>query len=539
MADAQVTTSQSEISFPQISVNSKDSTIIILRNESDADVNIFSVIHYSNQFSVSDTSFVILPKDSVKLFIYYSPVQNVIDKDIFQFQLNDSVSAAVISVSGSGKLENHFYDSTFNLYDKELKDELYKLINSHTALGYNLARDKMFMEIDNKKVNGQGASQNTLEGVYTGREAVGYTSRSDAQSSTYDFNTEHTWPQSNFNSNEPMKSDLYHLYPTDSYANNKRSNYPFGNVTTVSWQEGGSKLGSDGSATVFEPRDAHKGNVSRSMFYFITCYPQNYGNFFSKKQENVFRVWNVTDPVDTAEMLRNDAIASYQHNRNPFIDNPGFVNRIYDFVNGTSHPVYANLLTSQNELVFDSTAVGDTSALSFYLINSGDDQLRISSVSIDDSTFKWVEIPGIISEKNFSKVNLIFIPDSAGDYNSTITFAGNGGTKSIILKGIGKSKTTTAVKDNVQSSFDYNLYQNYPNPFNPSTTISYQIKREGLVSIKIYDVLGNEVKTLVNEQKMPGRYSVNFDAGFLSSGIYFYSIRINNFISTKSMVLLK
>jgi glycosidase len=86
---------------------------------------------------------------------------------------------------------------------------------------------------------------------------------------------------------------------------------------------------------------------------------------------------------------------------------------------------------------------------------------------------------------------------------------------------------------------DYNLFQNYPNPFNPSTTIRYSIIKPDIVRIKIYDILGREVKTLVNELKQAGTYEVQFDASSLASGIYLYRIESGSFIQTKKMILLK
>lgn len=85
----------------------------------------------------------------------------------------------------------------------------------------------------------------------------------------------------------------------------------------------------------------------------------------------------------------------------------------------------------------------------------------------------------------------------------------------------------------------YRLSQNYPNPFNPSTTIAFQIPKESHVYIKIFDCLGNEIKTLVNEIKMEGSYAVKFDASNLSNGLYFYQMSADNFISTKKMLLIK
>ena len=86
---------------------------------------------------------------------------------------------------------------------------------------------------------------------------------------------------------------------------------------------------------------------------------------------------------------------------------------------------------------------------------------------------------------------------------------------------------------------NFNLYQNYPNPFNPSTTISWQISESQFVSLKIYDVLGNEIRTLINEEQQAGFHKVNFDAAALSSGMYFYSLQANNKTLTNKMILMK
>lgn len=86
---------------------------------------------------------------------------------------------------------------------------------------------------------------------------------------------------------------------------------------------------------------------------------------------------------------------------------------------------------------------------------------------------------------------------------------------------------------------EYSINQNYPNPFNPSTKISYSIKEEGLVTLKVYDVLGKEVATLVNENKAVGNYEVDFNASQLPSGMYIYKIQSGNFSDVKKMLLMK
>jgi hypothetical protein len=85
----------------------------------------------------------------------------------------------------------------------------------------------------------------------------------------------------------------------------------------------------------------------------------------------------------------------------------------------------------------------------------------------------------------------------------------------------------------------YSLSQNYPNPFNPVTRINYQLPSPDNVIMKIFDINGKEVQTLVNDFQTPGYYSVVFNAGNLSSGIYFYSLKAGKFYSTKRMLLLK
>ena len=110
-----------------------------------------------------------------------------------------------------------------------------------------------------------------------------------------------------------------------------------------------------------------------------------------------------------------------------------------------------------------------------------------------------------------------------------------------------EDSATTSGITNVEDEFiikEYELSQNFPNPFNPNTIISYQIPKQEFVSLKVYDVLGNEIATLVNEEKTSGKYNVEFsaiggDASSLASGIYFYKLHIGNYISVKKMSYLK
>lgn len=122
---------------------------------------------------------------------------------------------------------------------------------------------------------------------------------------------------------------------------------------------------------------------------------------------------------------------------------------------------------------------------------------------------------------------------AVGD-SGTILFTSNGG-----VTGIDEDESSTPDK--------FQLSQNYPNPFNPSTVISWQLTVGSFVTLKIYDVLGNEIATLVNEEQQAGKHSVNFDAtnnhllttNKLSSGIYYYGLKAGNYVQSKGMVYLK
>jgi len=96
-----------------------------------------------------------------------------------------------------------------------------------------------------------------------------------------------------------------------------------------------------------------------------------------------------------------------------------------------------------------------------------------------------------------------------------------------------------SVEGNESIPTKYLLYQNYPNPFNPTTTISYSIPKSGLITIKVYDVLGREIETLVNENKPIGNYSVQFNANKLISGVYFYRMESGSYIESKKFVIIK
>ena len=176
------------------------------------------------------------------------------------------------------------------------------------------------------------------------------------------YNREHTVPQSWFGEKTPMKSDLVHVVPTDGYVNNRRSNYPFGEVLNITYSSnndycklGSSKIAISGySDYVFEPDNSIKGDIARIYFYMATCYEKQCANWSSGNGKYVFSnenlglknwvvdmlmEWSELDPVDDVERARNDAVQTTevttkngkkkQNNRNPFVDYPGLEDYIW------------------------------------------------------------------------------------------------------------------------------------------------------------------------------------------------------------------
>lgn len=160
-------------------------------------------------------------------------------------------------------------------------------------------------------------------------------------------------------------------------------------------------------------------------------------------------------------------------------------------------------------------AVGDfystTSTSTYYTSNGGTN---------------WLNTSGILSGRlTRVKINNSPVGYIAGSNQTMFRTTNAGG-----LTGIYNSEISPS---------SYLLSQNFPNPFNPDTKINYSLPKKGFVTLKIYDILGREIRSLVNETKQPGNYSVDFNGSNLSSGVYFYRLESRGFTSTKSMVLIK
>ncbi len=249
-------------------------------------------------------------------------------------------------VTGEAAIPDGYYSGVNGKSSPDaILDALFNKIQGHTVISYSNLEDYY----EDTDFRGDTVWDMYSTCAFTMAEA------NKSQKAVCDgWNKEHSIPQSWFNEGSPMKSDLFHVYPTDARVNNFRNNFPYGEVngprgTGITNNTGNHALGKKGSNTfsgysgdVYEPDDEYKGDFARTYFYMCARYRDktlnaSYGSavFTSNKTnltdyaKNLFLKWHRQDPVSQKEIDRNQAVYGIQHNRNPFIDYPDFAEYIW------------------------------------------------------------------------------------------------------------------------------------------------------------------------------------------------------------------
>ena len=328
-----------------------------------------------------------------------------------------------------------------NLTGEELKSWLITNYydGKHQTLGYSTARMYLYNYIDNE--NG------IITCVYSGLEVnspYGGTTTYPAP-----INCEHTIPQSFFNEAEPMKSDIHHLFPTYENWNSTRSNYPLTDIddnSTTKWMylnqsqttipASNIDLYSEYANSTFEPRENHKGNAARAIFYFYTMYPTEAGDISQIGDINIFYQWHLDDPVDATEIERNNEIETYQGNRNPYIDYPETVASAWDLTPVNNPPSTPALQLTSNETSI-SLAWDNVSDENGYKLYKSDDAANYSLlVELTANTTNHTD-NSVIEETTYSYY-IIAYNDYGNSNNSNIVSGqlnsgGNGITTEVMF----------------------------------------------------------------------------------------------------------
>lgn len=258
-----------------------------------------------------------------------------------------------ISGTLAAQVPNDYYASAEGKKGAELKTALFEIIKNPQVVPYTDLWE-LFRITDSKKNNKvwDMYSDNPENGAgylfdFSNHRCGSYRKEGDC------YNREHTLPKSWYNESEELHSDLFHLYPTDGYVNNRRGNLPFGEAGITFWESSnGSKIGQntfgDYTQTIFEPIDAYKGDFARTFFYLVTAYEDllplwhsdqvggsSYPGF-SNWSLNLMLKWHREDPVSIKEVRRNEKVYQIQKNRNPYIDYPELVEYVWGDFKTTS-----------------------------------------------------------------------------------------------------------------------------------------------------------------------------------------------------------
>lgn len=301
--------------------------------------------------------------------------------------------ATAVALSISAQPSSTYYSSANGKSDAALKTALFNIIKNHTVISY----DGLITAYKTTDVDSNGKIWDIYSNYRfsTSSKCGNYSEEGDC------YNREHTVPQSWFGESSPMKSDLFHVLPTDGYVNGKRSNYPYGDVGTTSYTSGnGSKVGACSdqgfSGTVFEPIDEYKGDIARIYFYMATRYEDKistwsggvfgtssgFENGLKEWAINVLLQWHRNDPVSQKEIDRNNNVYTLQKNRNPFVDYP----RLAEYIWGDDMTESVDF--SQLTLYSNNPASGSSSTQTFtiyYNGNGGSTSVSSTAASSDGS----------------------------------------------------------------------------------------------------------------------------------------------------------
>ena len=350
------------------------------------------------------------------------------------------------------------------------------------------------------------------------------------------YNREHSFPQSWFGGAvEPMRSDMFFVYPTDKYVNGQRGNLPYGIVTTPNYtSNNGSKRGANTYLTeytgiAFEPINEYKGDLARSTFYVATAYENNIAGWQANSNANavlngssyqafdnwylkLLYNWHLQDPVSTKETDRNNDVYMMQGNRNPFIDHPEYV-----------------------ALVWQCTGVLPVTITGF-TAQKNNESVLLKWYATFETNFKKYEI-----ERSTDGIGFYKIGEVAGRNLANYSFTDNSLPNTNIvyyrLKMIdidGKFSNSKTIAVRIADNFSNALV--YPNPTKEKLVVKLQQALTENSSLLIADLSG---RIIMKQQVAGGQKNIDLNVRQLPAGRYFIKISNTNELINQSFVIIK
>jgi deoxyribonuclease-1 len=498
-------------------------TTVWLVNDGQQPVSIVNLLALSGRMEIDFAPFTLPAGDSLAVPLRLDLREDLDLHDVLQATSPDLAGLPTMPVAALPRHGDPDWAGAANLWGTALKTFLASRVTGHTVYSYTSARQHMFGEYDN--VDGWVRCVYTDTPVQTSGIPDGNV-----------MNCEHTWPQS-MGAEGDARSDMHHLYPTLSTPNSVRGNLPFGDVVTQNWSQGGSLRGTDsGGVTVFEPRDPHKGDCARACFYFAL----RYGNLssFLTYQEPVLRQWAFADTVSQKELERNDAIDALQHNRNPFIDHNGWLQRIASLAVAADPPPTRRLTLALDSLALGEVAEGDTVFVSLPLHNPGNSNLLVSYVqSSHPADLSVLAAPTSLASGALGWVSVAYHPErvSAPATLSIGSNAQDGALRTVAVTG-GRFQTDLAPREPLPTG--WRLLGAAPNPFNPATWVSVELNRPMRLELTLHDLRGAQVWSR-GEGLAAGRHQLRVDADGLPSGRYWLRVQAGGTAQHLPLTLLQ
>lgn len=352
----------------------------------------------------------------------------------------------IFAIRAAAQAPAGYYSEAEGKTDAALKTALHKVTEGPSVTSYSglwTAFKKTDIRTDGKVWD---IYSNTTNYTFGTDQCGNYSGEGDC------YNREHSFPKSWFSDASPMYSDLYHLYPSDGYTNGRRSNYPFGEVGSISWSSNNqfSKLGasiSPGySGTVFEPNDIYKGDLARTYFYMVTAYENRISSWnsphlngtrypaFNNWSIDLLLKWHRQDPVSQKEIDRNNAVNyGHQSNRNPFIDYPELAEHIWGNKKGV---VWTAATSTEPMLIYPKNGsvidIGDipyqqetTFSVEIRAANlTGDLSISLSGYNVF-YTLPTDKISKTDAEKGYT-LNITINPPNVGSQDAMLNISGGG-----------------------------------------------------------------------------------------------------------------
>jgi len=213
---------------------------------------------------------------------------------------------------------------------------------------------------------------------------------------------------------------------------------------------------------------------------------------------------------------------------------------------GTPLPLFPELSLSRTGIDFGAVPVDSIGKDSVLVSNTGNDTLRITSIVSTNGHFKYDQSTMKIAPAGIGCLTLSFATRDTSLQTGYIILAYNSPDSPDTVVVGGKGAVTTNVKDELDIPGEFEISQNYPNPFNPTTTIKFALPTQSQVTVTIYDILGREVKELVNDRLQAGYYHFSWNASMCASGVYFYRIVARSlggdkksFVEVRKLMLVK